>query len=261
MKRSYNYGTVAVIQPKRVARTVVAIARSKKRGYYSTAAQRYAASYGRPGLLGIRPGVTRTSGFYGRYNGNGGNEIKFFDTALSFNVDNTGEVPATGQLTLIPQGVTQSTRVGRKCTITSIQIRASVVNSPGASTAGATICYIWLVLDTQANGAAAAITDVFTTNDPQSALINMANSMRFKIMKRWTFDLNSQSGVTTAYNPVARHIDYYKKCSLPVEYSSTTGAITEIRSNNLFLLAGAVGPGTSDDTVGVNGACRLRYAD
>ena len=34
-----------------------------------------------------------------------GEELKFFDTALSFTCDATGEVPATGQLALIPQGI------------------------------------------------------------------------------------------------------------------------------------------------------------
>jgi len=68
----------------------------------------------------FQPGVDRTGGYYGRFAGRGA-ELKFFDTATSFSIDTSPEVPATGQLVLIPQGVTESTRVGRKCVIRSIQ--------------------------------------------------------------------------------------------------------------------------------------------
>jgi len=53
-------------------------------------------------------------------------ELKFFDTAVSFDFDSTLEVPATGQWALIPQGDTQSTRDGRLAVIKSIQFRGTV---------------------------------------------------------------------------------------------------------------------------------------
>jgi len=206
-----------------------------------------------------QPGYGRTGGFYGRFQGPAG-ELKFFDTALSFLVDATGEVPATGQLALIPQGVTQSTRVGRKCTVKSIQVRAQLTDLPAAAAVAATTIYLYLMQDTQCNGAAAGVTDVLTSSDFAQGMVNMANSGRFKIIKRWIMDFNSGAGVATALNRTAKHLEFYKKCSIPIEFSSTTGAITEIRSNNLFLMAGT-GGGASDDTVSVTGTCRLRYSD
>jgi len=79
----------------------------------------------------FQPGVDRTGGYYGRFAGRGA-ELKFFDTATSFSIDTSPEVPATGQLVLIPQGVTESTRVGRKCVIRSIQGRWDLRFNPGA---------------------------------------------------------------------------------------------------------------------------------
>lgn len=192
----------------------------------------------------------------GRYASAGG-ELKFFDTALSFLVDGTGEVPATGQLVLIPQGVTESQRVGRKCTIRSIQLKMSLLFNPAA---GGGFCqtFIYLVLDKQANGAAAAATAVLTSTGFNTALPNLNNSGRFKILKVWVHNHVSQAGVDGAYNDVLKHIAYYKSCNIPIEYDSTAGAITEIRSNNVFLLAGAFG---TDDTVTVDGVCRVRYLD
>lgn len=210
----------------------------------------------------FKPGYDRTSGFYGRFSGRN-SEYKYFDTALSFQVDTTGEVPATGQLVLIPQGVTESSRVGRKCVIKAIQMRFTLAPS---QTIGQWMCRICLVLDKQCNGAAAAITDVFTSNG-FTPYLNLANSQRFVILKEWvmsgsatattTADNWASLGNTVYYSP-PRYKKFYKKCNIPIEYSSTTGAITEIRSNNIFLTAVGF---LADDGVTVSGTCRVRFSD
>lgn len=213
-------------------------------------------------------GFVRTAGFYGRFNprnarNNRPPEMKFFDTTLSFNVDTTLEVPATGQLALIPQGDTQSTRDGRAAYVKSIQIRASLRDVPaGASVSGHTV-YMYLVQDTQCNGAAATVsgdTGIFSTALADTAMLNLANSDRFKILKKWIIDFNAGSGVGGAINTTSKHIEYYSKCNIPIQYdnAASTGAITTIRSNNLFLVAGS---SVADDIVAVSGTCRLRFQD
>lgn len=264
MKRRYGASDLMVLQPKKVSRSYVAVAKSRKRGYYSTAEQRRAAYQGMPGLLGdmprvIAPGYTSATGFYGRFNGPG-RELKFLDTESSFSIDRTGEVPATGQLVLIPQGATQSTRIGFKCTIRSIQWRAVVEMVPDASVNSSGVAYIYLIQDTQANGAAAAVTDVFTSASLEKGLLNIANASRFRILKKWVLDFNSQAGVTTAYNSHARHVEYFKKCNIPLDFNGATGAITEIRSNNLFIIAGSA-LANSDDEISVFGSFRVRFDD
>jgi len=205
----------------------------------------------------VVPGYTRTSGFYGRFS-KGSGEQKFFDTALAFSFDTTGEVPATGQLVLIPQGVTESTRVGRKCVIKSIQLHGIATFVPAAAAVATEITNLFLILDKQCNGAAAGVTDVFTSADLWDAFHNLSNSGRFVIIKKWRWSFQPGAGATTAYNDVVKHFEFYKKCNIPIEFSSTTGAITEIRSNNLFLMAGG---SRTDDLVTVNGACRVRFTD
>ncbi len=226
------------------------------------------ASSGRPKQVGkggksvMVPYQKAGKAYAGRKGGNG--ENKFFDTDLSFTFDATGEVPATGQLTLIPQGVTESTRVGRKCVIRSVQIRAMLNLAPGAAATSQSTTWLYLVLDMQANGAAAVVgtaVGVLTSTTLSQGLINLSESGRFKILKRWVHDFNPSAGATTALNGVSRHIDFFKQCNIPVEFNSTAGAITEIRSNNLFLIAGATGSGTFDDLITVNGVCRLRFSD
>jgi len=214
-----------------------------------------------PAVPAAAAGTFRRVGFYGRYGrvaAQMGNrpELKFFDTALSFNFDLTGEVPATGQLALIPQGDTESTRDGRIAWIKSVQIRGQVLYQPSTGAVAADAAYLYLVLDTQANGAAAAITDVFTSNVMGTNMLNLNNSGRFRILKKWVIPLNSQAGATTAYNNLMVPVEFYKKCNIKMDWSSTTGAITEIRSNNLFLCAGM---GPSDDLASFTGTCRLRF--
>lgn len=195
----------------------------------------------------------------GRYTSGGGVELKFFDTALSFTIDATGEVPATGQLVLIPQNTTESGRIGRKCVIKSIQLRANVRFAPAAAATAATTVFIYLVQDTQANGAAAGATDVFESADFPVTLLNLNNSQRFRILKRFKFTLIPTAGATTAYNEVTEHLEYFGRCNIPLEFSAAAGAITELRSNNIFLMAGS--DGGSDDTVTVAGNCRVRFSD
>ena len=185
-------------------------------------------------------------------------ELKFFDTALSFTADATGEVPATGQLALIAQGDGESNRDGRKCTLKSILIQGQLLYAPSTGAQATANVHIFLVQDKQANGAAAAVTDVLTTNGFGSAVRNLANNERFKIIKHFIIEMNPHAGATTAYNNLLKPWQYYKKLDIPMEYSSTTGAITEIKSNNLFLMAGSEGTNV-DDLITVTGTARLRF--
>lgn len=166
-------------------------------------------------------------------------------------------MPATGQLCLIPQGDTESTRDGRKAVIKSIQIRGSLLYTPGASAQGSHICYLYVVLDTQTNGAAAAITDVFTSNACQKNMLQLNNSGRFRILKKMVFAFNNMAGVTTAFSNIVKPLEFYKRCNIPIDWNSTAGAITEIRSNNIFLIAGTDANG--DDLTTLDGNCRLRF--
>lgn len=212
-------------------------------------------------LVRRAPGFLRLGGAYGRYGINARQqglkpELKFFDTANSFLFDSTAEVPATGQVALIPQGDTESTRDGRLAVIKSIQIRGNLLFEPGASAAGVCQAFLYVVLDTQANGAAAAVTDVFTGTNLSTALLNLNNSGRFRILKKFNYNFTSTAGVSTAYNPMVKQLEWYKRCNIKMDWSSTTGAITEIRSNNIFLIAGA---SQGDDLVTFTGNTRLRF--
>jgi len=213
-----------------------------------------------PGLRGYARTGGKYTGRYARQYGRDGPEVKFFDTTHSFTCDTTGEVPATGQLNLIPQGITESTRVGRKITIKSINMRLLV--QPNTTVWIGSIVRLMLVQDTQCNGDAATYSgqDGVLETDTVQAFRNLENTHRFIVHKDWYFPLTPKAGVVGAFNVEARTLTFNKKCHIPIDFdsSATTGVLDTIRSNNLFLLARS---SMDDDIVQVQGVTRLRYTD
>ncbi len=221
---------------------------------------RYAKKYAKkgPGKKKYKAGFSRTGGFYGRY-APAGNELKFHDVD-----QDDAALAATGTVStswnLIPQGVTESQRVGRKCTIKSINWKGAL-NLPSTTDFdnSSDVARIMLVLDKQANGATPAVTDILESADFQS-FNNLANSMRFVKLYDHTFTLKAHAGQGngTAFETAedTKVFAMYKSCNIPLEFSSTTGAITEIRSYNLIMLTIS-----QSGLCGLNSKVRLRFSD
>lgn len=180
-------------------------------------------------------------------------EEKFFDTSLSFLFDSTGEVPATGQLALVPTGTTANTRLGRIIRVHKIEIYGRIENDTSIADNLIRLC---LVQDTQANGAAANYTDVFQTSTLE-ALGNKFNEDRFWIIEEWYMAITASTDNAGVYNKALTPFSFCMDVDIPIIYSGTTGAITEIRSNNLFLTS----IGLEDDVTAFTGNARLYYND
>ncbi len=207
------------------------------------------------------PGRDRVGGFYGRYAGRNA-ELKFHDVDLDDAVvAQAGGLTAT--INIIAQGTTESERIGRKCTIRQVHWRyrlALPTQDAIATPASSDTCRVILYQDKQCNGATAAITDVLESADIHS-FRNLANSGRFVILMDKMHTLTYQGLSSDAANvmnqgQVVREFTYNKTCSIPIEYNSTVGVITEIRSNNLGVLLIS-----SSGVIGLNSKFRLRYSD
>jgi len=235
------------------------------RNYATAKAQRASALATRRAGSMLVPGRTRTVGYYGRYNRPGARrsvndaERKFLDNALNFTVDATAEVSA--QLCGIAQGDTQSQRVGKKVVIKSIEGKMLMSYAPAAAANAAAVTSHYLVLDTQCNGAAATIADIWAGSSPLTFHRNMDNTQRFRILKVITNEWASPAGVTTAYESMVKYETFHLACDIPIIYDAVTdtGAITTIRSNNVFLVS--VATTVADDLITITGNIRLRYDD
>lgn len=193
-------------------------------------------------------GFTRTTGYFGRYNrrptvARTDQELKFHDVDANVTVQDlsAGIIINTSSINLIPQGTTESTRIGRKCTLKAINFRGVLLLNETAATVltSPQTVRIMLVKDAQCNGAAPTVTGVLETADYLS-YNNLANKSRFHTLFDKSIQLNVQgaAGNGTANDSAARRypVSFYKRCNIDLEFDNTTGAITEIRSNNLFLL-------------------------
>lgn len=207
------------------------------------------------------PGRDRVGGYYGRFSGRSG-ELKFHDVDLDDAIIvNTGQI--TPSVNLIAQGVSESERVGRKCTIRSIGWRYKVSlperDAVADPSAGDNV-RVMLYVDKQANGATAAVTDILESADFQS-FNNLSNSGRFIILHDKTYDCNYNAMASDGAGVVSLvqmqwNYSFYKKCEIPIEWSDTTGVMTEIRSNNIGALLIA-----SQGVAGFGSKIRLRFSD
>lgn len=200
-------------------------------------------------------GFMRTTGYYGRYPPLG-NELKFLDSSWnSSGVSNSGTIVLS---TVHPavSGTGESQRIGRKIVIRSVFVRW-VVEIGNGTTPSATDDGLRVIIyqDMQANGAAATVTDILATANYLS-FNNLANKNRFKIMMDKFTDVHSAAATSSTFGEMAKTRSHYMKCNVPIEFSSTTGSITEIRSNNIGVLL------ISDKAISnCSGRIRVRYSD
>ncbi len=210
------------------------------------------------------PGYYRKSGYFGRYGTSAAGSIqekKFFDQTHN---DPAGDWSA-GRIgtswNLVPQGDTESTRVGRMIKIHSIQVRGKTELATNTSTKSPCIRF-FLFLDKQCNGAEPAVTDVLEAAD-FLAHNKLENSGRFVTLKTWIICMNqiaaAGNGTANDWGELTRTWQYYKSFKVPIkiQFSGATGALTEIKSNNLMLgwITDKV------DALALEYCTRIRYTD
>jgi len=221
-----------------------------KRSYFNTFAARQ--PYGSPANRRIReraakrrrkvpstramvvPGYTRTVGSYARSLPNSV-EKKYFNTTIS----NTGNMNAgvvLDSMLLIPQGTTDKKRIGNKINVTNINMKGAFSlddQTTGIPYSG--LIRVILFIDKQANGVTAAVLDILEAAEIYSWR-NMDQVDRFQILrdKVYTVPCNVANALHTGPNLKPWKMSW--KGNIPIHYASTTGAMTEIKSNNVGLL-------------------------
>ncbi len=186
-------------------------------------------------------------------------ELKFHDVDLD-DATVAATATVTPSINLIPQGVEEDNRIGRKCSVRNIGWRYDITLPTSGTIGRIDQVRVMLYLDKQANGATAAATDILASDDYQS-FNNLTNKGRFRVLMDRTHDLKNHGaagdGTTNDSSPDIVSGSFFKECNIPLEISGTgTPAITAIRSNNLgVLLISKAGVCTFDSKF------RLRFSD
>ncbi len=208
-------------------------------------------------------GQDRVGGFYGRYAGRNA-ELKFHDVDVDdAAVATTGTIQTNGTINVIPQGVTEITRVGRKCTIRGVHWRYTVKlpeQDAGATPNPGGSIRVILYLDKQCNGTTAAVLDILESTSIRS-FRNLSNSGRFVILCDKLHNVSyagmasDNAGVVSQGARNWQHT-FNKAVNTPLEFDAASGAIGTIRSNNFgILLISEVG------AMSFTSKIRLRFSD
>lgn len=209
----------------------------------------------------------RTGRLAGRYRSTQGRlnkELKNFDNLSALTIIlNAGalQLPSSlnsGALLVgLGQGTTANTRTGRKILVKKIQVKCQAVFSPSTGTAGTDVLKWFLVQDKQANGAyPSSINDIWTTATTGLEMRNLDTTHRYRVLSSGMMEFQSGAGISGAYDPIVRQLEIEHPCNILVEMSSTAGAITEIKSNNIYLICG-----TMNGLVSITGSSRIRFYD
>ena len=167
--------------------------------------------------------------FYDELNVNGGNPA-----------DPTGTIWSTSLINIL-EGTSPSQRIGRKITVRGIGLKI-LINLPQSATASAAWDGYRIILyhDKQANGATATAAQILDSTPSVNILSyrNLSNVNRFRILYDKNFEVNATNAGGSVY--VAGQLQLLPKVwvnvNVPIEYSGSTGNISEIRSHNFGIL-------------------------
>ncbi|AXQ65664.1 MAG: putative coat protein [Cressdnaviricota sp.] len=188
-------------------------------------------------------------------------ECKYFDTQLNTAgvVNNWTQIDSNDVLSGIVQGTGPSQRVGRKIKVVGFVVRLGFSTSPGGW------CFD-LVRDKQCNGVAATAAQIYTAPNRYGTLPNPFEETRFQFLKRMENFNTAQAlaNVTAAAAPLTEcAISFVKKCSIMVEYNATTGAVSDLTSDNVQLYCNSTNntAGATPVTPITTGTIRVLYTD
>lgn len=187
-------------------------------------------------------------------------EHKFLDTTIAEVDPTTSGAIISASVNLIPQDVTESGRVGRRVILKAVNFRF-VAKLENTSTPSATDDGIRVIIyhDRQANGATAAVSDILSTTTFLS-FNNLGNKSRFTVLSDKIVDLSSTAGswdgTNDQFGEKAMTKSVYLKCDIPLEFSGTAANISNVRSNNIGIMAI-----TDAGKIKIKGVVRARYMD
>lgn len=205
-------------------------------------------------------GGRRSGGYRGR-SGTKGPERKFVDT----NYSQTQTTDSTLiLLSTIPQGITESQRLGREAAITTIQFTNRAVATTLATDVDQMWVRrkLWVVQDMQPNGAAMATTD-FLSTDHIDSYRNLDNLARFKVLFHRSDNfvpLAAGNGTNTDSAQVAIFFKANIKCCIKMEFgdANANGAIDTMERNSVYLLT-MIDEGASARNLFFQGRLRIRF--
>lgn len=164
-------------------------------------------------------------------------------------------------LNQVPLGNSSITRVGRRFANTAISLRGKVYAGSTGTQAMACLILVW---DRNPNNGAAipAFSAVLSSQEAKS-LTNKDNAPRFKILRRWCWEVVGNLTAGQLTDKGAYYFDEFVKMKNKVTLltaADTTGLLPDMTEGSLLLYAvGDVAPGTTAPSLDIQ--TRLYFSD
>lgn len=153
----------------------------------------------------------------------------------------------------IATGTNATNRVGRRITMTALQLRVNVTLA--TTSVGSSPLRFLVVYDKQTNGANPMATDVLV-NDTIDSNMNLGNSRRFETLCDIEFPCIGTAGPQSAW------VNRYVKLNHPVEFNgSSSAAVTAITSGSVIMLAYQNGAIVTTNPLINEVVSRIRFTD
>lgn len=151
-------------------------------------------------------------------------------------------------------GANSNNRIGRKIRTKSLLLVGSIrtINVTSITTASDTV-WIWVVLDTQPNAAAATVADVWSNAVAHTALKNLDQGGRFKILKCVEVKMDYGQTGTTVNAP----FEIYMPLRVTPVWKGLVNSAPYL--NNVLVFAGNSNTAMSDFLIDIQ--CRTRFYD
>lgn len=207
----------------------------------------------RGSMMGRRRYPMRTGGRY--VNSRGVRpELKSYDIGVNLHpIANTISL-LYGPWQTLPLGVQSDQRVGRKVRVKGVTLSGVVrsVNVTTISTAADTV-WLWVVMDRQPNNNIPAVADVWSNSAAHTALRNLDQGPRFKIIK--CIEIKTDFGQTGTF------INTPFEAYIPLDTTVTWqgAANSSPYKNNLLFFAGNANQAASDLVISM--VSRVRFTD
>jgi len=190
-----------------------------------------------------------------------GLELKYWDEAkLPSTISSVSAVSnlyLTSLVSKVKPGSGESQRIGNKIRVKKIQLKGylhlpkSIVTSvnfinPLSATPFYDRIKIWVVLDTQCNGAAPNVEQVIqkvTNGLFMDAPRNLQYSSRYQVLSTCSIACSGRQvnqaadGVVAVMGNMSTPFEKFLNVDIPIVYKAATGAIGDLTENNIFIMA------------------------
>lgn len=189
-------------------------------------------------------------------------EPKTVDTTISMVFDNNSAVATTMKLlNTIPTGSSAITRIGKRVNLKAVAIRG-VIQAASATTIDSITMLLVYVRNNNQAATLPAWTEVLVSQS-STALTNRDNASKFKILRRWDWNVTGNSTTPSTGNEVI-HVEEFVNLKLkPSTWTnaSTAGTIAEFEEGSLLLMTVGDGANAATTTPTFDGFSRCYFVD